>query len=106
MWTYNFKKLINKFPKLKQRIYYFNEFKIDDSNNYTEYYFNIKNPEIIKLLNYDKSNYFLFDKNEGIEEYFYIYINNKKINIYIEYNFKKMVNIKIKIYKKNNYIVY
>ena len=65
---YNYKELINKFPKLKKRIYYFNEFKIGNSNNYIEYIYNIKNPGIIKLLNYDKSNGFLFDKNEEIGE--------------------------------------
>ena len=88
---------MNKFPKLKERIYYFNEFKIGNSNNYIEYIFNIKKPKIIKLLNYDKNNNFLFDKNEEIGEYFDVYINNNKINYCFEYNFKKIGKYQIKI---------
>jgi hypothetical protein len=68
------KELINQFRKRKYIIL----MNLKNSNNYIEYIFNIKNKEIIKLLNYDKK--FLFDKNEEIGEYFDIYIDNKKIN--------------------------
>ena len=74
---------------------------LKNSNNYIEYIFNIKNKEIIKLLNYDKK--FLFDKNEEIGEYFDIYI--EKINFCTQYNIKKLVNMKLKLIVKNKYIM-
>jgi hypothetical protein len=40
---YNYKELINKFPKLKERIYYFNDFKIGNSNNYIFIIYKIQN---------------------------------------------------------------
>ena len=56
------------------------------TNNYIVSNFNITNPAITKLLNYDKNERFLF---EEIEEYFDIYVNNEKIDYCSEYNFKK-----------------
>ena len=58
----------------------------------------------MKLLHYDKSNSFLFDKNEEIGEYLDIYINNKKINFCIEYNFETKGKYEIKINFKRELI--
>ena len=65
---------------------------------------NIEEPKNIKLLNYDKNNNFLFDKNEEIGEYFDIYINNNKINYCFEYNFKEIGKYQIKINWKKKLI--
>ena len=76
-------KVLDKFPKLKEKKYYFNIFKIGDKvfiskeknieNIKIEYRYEIKN-EI--LMNEIK----LFGNNEKISKNSEIYINNKKIN--------------------------
>ena len=67
---------MNNFPKLKERIYCFEEFKIGNQNNYIEYICNLKYKEYLL-------------SEEKMEEYFKIHINIKRINSYLKYNFPK-----------------
>ena len=48
--------LFNKFPKLKEKKYYFKEFKINH-NNYIDCIYDIKKLEKTRILNYAKQNY-------------------------------------------------
>ena len=82
--------LLNKFPKLKERKYYFKEFKINN-NNYIDCIYDIKEVKETRIINYIKQNYkniSLYDEEEEMKEYFEIYLDDNKIDFCFEYNFK------------------
>ena len=100
--------LLNKFPKLKERLDYFDEFKIKNKKNYIESIYDIKPTRIeekIKLFNYiiqDYNNIFCKNENEEMKEYIEIYLNEQKIDLCYEYKFNKEGNNTIKMnYKRN-----
>ena len=81
--------LLNNYPKLKERKYYFEEFKINEKNN-IECIYNIKDlKKENKIMNYKKQNYkdtYLYkNEKEEVKKYIEIYLNDKKI----EYKFKE-----------------
>ena len=81
--------ILNNYPKLKERKYYFEEFKINEKNN-IECIYNIKDlEEENKIMNYKKQNYrdtYLYkNEKEEVKKYIEIYLNDKKI----EYKFKE-----------------
>ena len=94
--------LLNKFPKLKKRKYYFKEFKINKTN-YIECIYEIKKlGKEIQLLNYVKQNYKDFSlyydrKEEEMEEFFELYLNDNKIDFCFKNEFKQKKQYKIKI---------
>ncbi len=90
---FNYDNLLNNFPKLKERIYCFEEFKIGNQNNYIEYIYNIKKRGIQSLLKCKE--YQLSE--EKMKEYFKIHINNKRIKSNLQYNFPRKGEYKIKI---------
>ena len=82
--------LLNKFPKLKERKYYFKEFKIHN-NNYIDCIYDIKKLEETRILNYVEQNYkniSLYDEVEEIKEYFEIYLDDHKLDFCFKYNFE------------------
>ena len=91
--------LLNKFPKLKERKYYFKEFKINN-NNYIDCIYDIKQLKETRILNYVKQNYkniSLYDKEEEMKEYFEMYLDDNKLDFCFEYNFENQKKYKIKI---------
>ena len=90
--------LLNKFPKLKERKYYFKEFKINN-NNYIDCVYDIEEVKETRIINYIKQNYkniSLYDEEE-MKEYFEIYLDDNKIDFCFKYNFKNQKKYKIKI---------
>ena len=90
---YNEEKILIEFPKLKERIYYLDEFKIND-NNIIECIHEINEntlEEKIKLLNYipqyNKDIQIFDNENEEMNEYFELYLNNKKKEFCLDYEF-------------------
>ncbi len=91
--------LLNKFPKLKERKYYFKEFKINN-NNYIDCIYDIKKLGETRILNYVKQNYkniSLYDEEEEMKEYFEIYLDDNKMDFCFKYNFENLKKYKIKI---------
>ena len=90
--------ILNNYPKLKERKYYFEEFKINEKKNNIECIYNIKDlKEENKIMNYKKQNYkdtYLYkNEKEEVKKYIEIYLNNKKIDL--EYKFKEIKEYKI-----------
>ena len=102
MYDLNEEKLLNQFPKLKQRLYYFDEFIINKKNNF-DCVFDINKDKInqkIRLFNYVKQYYrnILNEKKEDeMTKYFEIYLNEKKIEFCFENKFQKKGKYKITI---------
>ena len=102
MYDLNEEKLLNQYPKLKQRLYYFDEFIINKKNNF-DCVFDINKDKInqkIRLFNYVKQYYrnILNEKKEDeMTKYFEIYLNEKKIEFCFENKFQKKGKYKITI---------
>ena len=95
----NEENLLKNYPKLKERKYCFEEFKINEKNN-IECIYNIKDlHKENKIINYIKQDYkdtYLYkNEKEEVKKYFEIYLNNKKIDL--EYKFKEIKKYKILI---------
>jgi len=98
--------LLNKFPQLRKRLYYFDEFKIKNEKNFIQCIYDIKITRLeekIQLFNYIKQDYKNnFNKNEKDNEYIEIYLNEQKIDFCYEYKFNNIGNNIIKlIYRRN-----
>ena len=98
--------LLNKFPQLRKRLYYFDEFKIKNEKNFIQCIYDIKITRLeekIQLFNYIKQDYKnTFNKNEKDNEYIEIYLNEQKIDFCYEYKFNNIGNNIIKlIYRRN-----
>ena len=92
--------LLNKFPKLKERKYYFNEFKIGNeefifTQKLKKSIFNFNIECIYDINSFNRGITFLSDNNE-IKEKCIFYLNNKKIND-VKYNISKKGKYKLKI---------
>jgi hypothetical protein len=111
-FEFSLETLFNKFPKLKNRIYYYEEFKI----NNTGFERKINNIEINKkyinriicIYNINEINkpiQILNDKTNGDKNNYILYLNNKKVNFNFKYKFSQKGKYVIKIILKNLNII-
>ena len=98
--------LLEKYPKIKERRYYFKEFNIND--NYIKCIFKIDINQLnknVKLLNYSQQDYenisIIENQNEEMRKLFEIFVNGVKINFCFDYQFGNVgkTNVKIRIKK-------
>ena len=103
-FEFSLETLFNKFPKLKKRIYYYEEFKINNIgferkiNNIeiNKKYLN----RIICIYNIKEINepiQILNDKTNGDKNNYILYLNNKKVNFNFKYKFSQKGKYVIKI---------
>ncbi len=98
--------LLEKYPKIKERRYYFKEFNIND--NYIKCIFKIDIKQLnknVKLLNYSQQDYenisIIENQNEEMRKLFEIFVNGEKINFCFDYQFGNIgkTNVKIRFKK-------